>query len=436
MSKRKGKAKKVADIDEPALSDSQINYTFEDESENPFTPRPRLGESPIRTRSRALAHSENLSRAVNNMAEDNHNLPFGSQSGDTNVPRPGEGIRLDDLTSRLERVLTLNHNVFMNELSGLRQTLVENFRSGNQPQGTSNNTHQSPIGNNQRPANESFQNRTLNSDSDRSSASNISIRIDKWNIFYDGAQDITDFLFKVDTLREQYNVTEEQVVTGFHTFLKGKAETWFWSFLKVNRNATYSQLKLALIRQFGKVENDCDRIVRMIERRQMPKETFDDYFTEMLNMNTRLSQPMSDSKMIDLIKNNVKESLASLLFSYDLFSLEHLRDAARKAEQFLAKQQQIRNQRRFVSEIDNGDDSEEKDNEKSEVAALQVGQFKKKYRKEIDTSKFKCWNCDQMGHSFYDCPSDKRILFCFKCGEKNVSTPQCSKHSENRVRSE
>ncbi|XP_046812550.1 uncharacterized protein LOC124421427 [Lucilia cuprina] len=435
MSKRKGKIRKETELDDPANSDSQINYTFEDDSENPFTPRPRLGKSPIVTRSRTIAQNKNLRIPVVNMAEaeDNHNLPFGT--GDANISRPVEEVRLEDLTLRLERVLTLNHNVFMNELSSLRQTLVENLGGGNQRHNTSNNAHQTP-NNNQRPANDSFQNRSLNSDSGRSSSSNISIRIDKWNISYDGSQDINDFLFKVDTLREQYNVTEEQVVTGFHTFLKGKAETWFWSFLKLNRNATYSQLKLALIRQFGKVENDCDRIVRMIERRQMSKETFDDYFTEMLNMNSRLSQPMSDNKMIDLIKNNVKESLASLLFSYDLFSLEHLRDAARKAEQFLAKQQQIRSQRRFVSEIDNREDKEEIDYETSEVAALQYGQFKNRNRKEIDTSKFKCWNCDQIGHSFYDCPSEKRNLFCFKCGEKNVSTPQCSKHPKNRDRSE
>lgn len=153
MSKRKGKVKKIANFDEPTHSDSQINYTFEDESENPFSPRPRLGTSPILTRSRALAHNQNFTESVGSMAEDNHNLPFGPQPGDTNVPRPVEGIRLEDLTLRLERVLTLNHNVFMSELSGLRQTLVDNLRGGNRPQGTSDNTHPSPIGNNnQRPA--------------------------------------------------------------------------------------------------------------------------------------------------------------------------------------------------------------------------------------------------------------------------------------------
>lgn len=435
MSTRRRKVRNIEYQEDSANSESQVNYTFDEESENPFSSRPRIGKSPMITRSRALTSDVNLIEPLENMEENNRNLAFpgNSQQGDSNVPRATDGNKLEELTLRLERVLTLNHNVFMSELTNLRQTLVENLNRTGNP-GSLNNAHQFP-NENQRSANESFQNRSINSDSGRSSSSNLSVRIDKWNISYDGSQDINDFLFKVDTLKEQYNSTDEQVVAGFHTFLRGKAETWFWSHLKLNKTTSYSQLKLALIRQFGRIENDCDRIVKMIERRQLAKETFDDYFTEMLNMNSKLSQPMSDNKMIDLIKNNARESLASLLFSYDLFSLEHLRDAARKAEQFLAKQQN-RSQRKFVSEIDSSGGNDDIGNDMTEVAALQHGQYRNKFRKEIDTSKFKCWNCDQIGHSFYDCPSEKRTLFCFKCGEKNVSTPQCSKHSKNRVMSD
>lgn len=411
-------------------SDTQIDYTFDEESENPFIPRPRISKSPILTRSRAAA----LLTQPGDIMEDNNasrNIPGGS-GHHSNPETVGSSFNIEDLSSRLERVLTLNHTVFMNELTSLKQALVGNINRNSTGTSSPQNAVNQASNNNQNIRNESFHNRSLNSDSGGSLTSTSSCRVEKWNIIYDGSQDVSDFLFKIDTLKSRWNCSSEQVVASFHTLLRGKAESWFWSYLRQNTNTTYDQLKLAIMKQFGQSENECDKIVRMIERRQLPKEPFDDYFMEMIGMNSRLSQPMNDNKMVDLIKNNVKESLGTLLFSYDLFSLEHLRDAARKAEKFLAKQHQLKVQKRFVSEIEQSM-GEENEEQQYEVAAIQ---HRQNTRKEVDTSHYKCWNCDQVGHSFYDCPLEKRNLFCFRCGEKNVSTPQCKKHQKNRYMNE
>lgn len=137
--------------------------------------------------------------------------------------------------------------------------------------------------------------------------------------------------------------------------------------------------------------------------------------------------------MIDLIKNNVRESLGSLLFSNEMFSLEHLRDAARRAEKYLTRQHQVKLQKKIVSEIDHAGEvlTENLDVSDCEIAALQHKKFGQRAKKEIDTRNFKCWNCGLIGHSFYDCPSDMRTLFCFRCGEKGVTTPQCKNHAKN-----
>lgn len=36
-----------------------------------------------------------------------------------------------------------------------------------------------------------------------------------------------------------------------------------------------------------------------------------------------------------------------------------------------------------------------------------------------------CWNCKLTGHSFVDCISEQRNVFCFRCGFDNVITPKC-----------
>lgn len=464
MSKRKGKSK---DVEEPT-SDSQIDYTFDENSDNPFIPRPRVSQSPILTRSRArnpnfsVQSKENLNNPSDSrsriaqgpiMAQFRDvNLPaslhpaesavnMGNENEGSNLPTSGSqqvqsamtnANDLNNLTARLEHVLTLNHNAFMGEISSLRHSLVGTVNRNSNPYNNQPPNPNYPGVNGNTSNNNSFHNHSINTESGRSTSSNDSVRMEKWNVTYDGSDDVNDFLFKVNTLKERYNSTDNYISSNFHTLLKGKADTWFWSFLKQHPNANFDELKLALTKQFGKLENDCDKLVRMIERRQMPKESFDDYYSDMIAMNVRLSQPMNEAKLIDLIKNNVKESLGSLLFATDLFSLDHLRDCARKAEKYVSRQQQLRFRKMQVSELETIENTDAIFDEDEEIAALKYQANHNKERKDLDTRHYKCWNCDQIGHSFYDCPVEKRNLFCFRCGEKNITTPQCKKHSKNR----
>ncbi|XP_062534186.1 uncharacterized protein LOC134203324 [Armigeres subalbatus] len=36
-----------------------------------------------------------------------------------------------------------------------------------------------------------------------------------------------------------------------------------------------------------------------------------------------------------------------------------------------------------------------------------------------------CWNCDEDGHRFMDCPKPQAILFCYRCGRKGYSLRSC-----------
>lgn len=114
---------------------------------------------------------------------------------------------------RLERVLTLNHSVLLDELSSLRQSLVGVFnirQSGDhRPLEKANNspTNRDEHQNNISPmSNTSLPIESLNFDSGGNTSSGISVRIDKWNICYDGSQDVNDFLFKVKTLKIVLNI--------------------------------------------------------------------------------------------------------------------------------------------------------------------------------------------------------------------------------------
>lgn len=36
-----------------------------------------------------------------------------------------------------------------------------------------------------------------------------------------------------------------------------------------------------------------------------------------------------------------------------------------------------------------------------------------------------CWNCDEEGHRFMDCPKPQAVLFCYRCGRKGYSLRSC-----------
>lgn len=36
-----------------------------------------------------------------------------------------------------------------------------------------------------------------------------------------------------------------------------------------------------------------------------------------------------------------------------------------------------------------------------------------------------CWNCDEDGHRFMDCPKPQAVMFCYRCGHKGYSLRNC-----------
>lgn len=45
----------------------------------------------------------------------------------------------------------------------------------------------------------------------------------------------------------------------------------------------------------------------------------------------------------------------------------------------------------------------------------------------------KCFNCQEMGHSFRKCPKERVGLFCFRCGKQNVTTNDCVDCPKNQA---
>ena len=135
--------------------------------------------------------------------------------------------------------------------------------------------------------------------------------------------------------------------------------------------------------------------------------------------------------LIEIFKQNTNPNLKLLLFSAEVTSLFDLRDYARRAEKVLQETKPLRQ----VNEVAIVPLGKEEEDEYEIDPQLDTLNISKRFSKP-DYSKIKCWNCLAFGHSYIYCPDDSRHLFCYKGGNRGVSTVNCTnQHVGNRKRS-
>ncbi|XP_017465482.1 PREDICTED: uncharacterized protein LOC108358588 [Rhagoletis zephyria] len=166
---------------------------------------------------------------------------------------------------------------------------------------------------------------------------NIVMKPQDWKVSYDGTGSVSDFLFKLNTLYERTQCTDELLMASFHLFLSGRAEEWYWLFTKQNPDVTYPFLCYSIKREFGTLKSDHEIMMEISMRRQKANESYDMFHTDILALTARLREPMSENLLMDILKRNVNSSLKWMLFNAGAQTLHDLRDVARNGEQFLKK---------------------------------------------------------------------------------------------------
>ncbi|XP_067637919.1 uncharacterized protein [Eurosta solidaginis] len=256
--------------------------------------------------------------------------------------------------------------------------------------------------------------------------SSIAVKPQEWKIAFDGTGSVADFLFKLNTLCERTQCPDEQIMASFHLFLSGRAEEWYWLFTKQNPNATYAFLCYSLKREFGTLKTDHEIMMEISMRKQKASECYDVFHADIISLNARLREPMSELLLIDIIKRNVNSSLKLMLFNADVRTLHDLRDVARRGEQVLKESKLLgaNYPGRHVSEARVTTPDMKMEGEDGEIDP-QIEALEYRRSRRPDYSGIQCWNCQGMGHSYIYFEEPIKSPFCFKCGYKGVFTPKC-----------
>lgn len=247
------------------------------------------------------------------------------------------------------------------------------------------------------------------------------LQLEKWGLKFDGSTKSTsveDFVFRVESLREDYNCPWSTLMKGFHHLVTGDAYEWFWSFRQQNPYCEWNQLKYHLIRKFRRFQSDFEIQRKIMERRQQPSESSDNYLAEIVKLKNQMRFQVPEDELVRIIKDNLKDGISQLVFSMDIHTISQLLEECRRAECNIAKRapyRQIPNYRR-VNEL-------EFENYQPEEDCFQIEAIRHPTTTQI--KQLTCWNCKEVGHSFVDCTVAQRNLFCYRCGFDNVITPKC-----------
>ncbi|XP_065356327.1 uncharacterized protein LOC135950718 [Calliphora vicina] len=254
------------------------------------------------------------------------------------------------------------------------------------------------------------------------------VDLSKWGIKFDGStksMSAEDFIFRVDVLRQDYSCPFNELLRSFHVLLEGPALDWYWNLRKLTAIQSWEDLGRAFLTQFKRYESEFQLQKQIMDRRQLPQESFESFYNGVMKLRNQQRTPYTERDLVEIMKSNLKPSLSHLLFSVTTSSLNEFCQQAKRAENLINSQRQTFQSRQPVP---------------ARVHELQLGDEVPVSILEIDAlatnSRYICWNCKQSGHSFMNCPSPNRRIFCFRCGRDNVVTPKCPKCQGNQVVSE
>lgn len=255
----------------------------------------------------------------------------------------------------------------------------------------------------------------------------VRIRVDKLGIVFDGNPDhlsIDDFIFRLEHLQMHYQMPWSEVIRDFHLLVSGCAREWYWLYVRTHRVVDWPGLRHALLNQYQISRSNLEIITDLVQRKQQPGESIDNYFQAIGKIRSKLVQPIQEFDLIKIIKSNIKDSIRRIVYPIMVSSIEQLRVECNEAERQFCRRddrtsQPILRPVRAVNEIYVEEEERFSEDEKIqnnlEIAAINM------QRKQPVI----CWNCKQPGHVFMDCTAVERALFCYKCGRPNVITPRC-----------
>ena len=265
--------------------------------------------------------------------------------------------------------------------------------------------------------------------------------LQSWNIKFDGSDSglsVEEFIYRIKSLTNDYlNNDFHLLCKHLHILLNGKAREWYWRYRKQVPNLNWTNLCSELRYQYKDFKTASDIKQQIRTRKQREGETFQSFYDDIVRMSDRLSAPLEEEELIEIVTRNLLPEIRKELLYVNVMSINQLRKLCYMRENLLSEEKETRrsqfpranqNVRRNVYSVEcvenvgtvNNVSNEEFDCVRQETEEpMQVSAIN-------GQKKLICANCDQEGHHWQNCIAERRV-FCYGCLAKGVYKPQCKK---------
>lgn len=283
----------------------------------------------------------------------------------------------------------------------------------------------------------------------------LSQALSRWTLRFGGGKNdlpIDEFFFRIENLAAADNLTSESIVLGLHFLLRDSASDFYWVQRRKCPNSTYAQLKRSMIAHFLRQDNDFELRKFIMGRRQGQREEFVDFCLSIECLAARLSRPIDEAELLEILRQNMSARLQDRLLLTPIASVDVLKSACQKFERMWASQIEHSKSRNFTghlaelgfddpfNNVYGSNTAGRSDSQVSEFHtscgpdSFNIAEVSRPRLNRPNSDLIVCWNCDDIGHSFSDCQSRNRNIFCYGCGAKQVYKPKCSKCNPGNLR--
>ena len=190
--------------------------------------------------------------------------------------------------------------------------------------------------------------------------------IQNWGLKFDGSSNgltVEEFLYRVKSLTlDNFNGDFSVICKNLHILLAGKARDWYWRYHKQVEVINWQDFCEVIRFQYKDFKSSFDIREEIRNRKQRAGETFDMFYEALSSIMDRLTSPISEQELIEIIMRNLNPEIRHELLYIPIHSIPHLRKLVQMREnlltdEYVRRKISHRNQIQFlpcrqISEID------------------------------------------------------------------------------------
>ena len=131
-----------------------------------------------------------------------------------------------------------------------------------------------------------------------------------------------------------FNGDFRPVLEHGHLLFTKRALSWYWDYRlqRQNQPLAWPSICSALKHRFCGHLSDLDIQDLIRNRKQKENESFDEFYYDVLNLCGTLEEPLSESKLVAILRKNLKPQLCKDLFFFNIPTVANLRQMVLRRE--------------------------------------------------------------------------------------------------------